>query len=83
MHWGMESVIPGNSQPLTTTTTGERNMQYRQLGSAGVRVSAIGLGTNQFGGKVDQAGVNEIIDGAIDLGINLIDTADVYTGGNS
>jgi aryl-alcohol dehydrogenase-like predicted oxidoreductase len=58
-------------------------MQYRQLGSAGVRVSAIGLGTNQFGGKVDQAGVNEIIDGAIDLGINLIDTADVYTGGNS
>lgn len=58
-------------------------MEYRQLGSAGVRVSAIGLGTNQFGGKVDQAGVNNIIDAAIDLGINLIDTADVYTGGNS
>ncbi|MEM7538023.1 MAG: aldo/keto reductase [Chloroflexota bacterium] len=58
-------------------------MQYRQLGSAGVRVSAIGLGTNQFGGKVDQQGVNEIIDGAIDLGINLIDTADIYQGGRS
>lgn len=58
-------------------------MEYRQLGSAGVRVSVIGLGTNQFGGKVDQAGVNNIIDAAIDLGINLIDTADVYTGGNS
>lgn len=58
-------------------------MQYRQLGGSGVRVSAIGLGTNQFGGKVDQQGVNDIIAGAIDLGINLIDTADVYTGGRS
>jgi aryl-alcohol dehydrogenase-like predicted oxidoreductase len=56
---------------------------YRQLGSAGVRVSAIGLGTNQFGGKVDQTGVNNIIDAAIDLGINLIDTADVYQQGRS
>lgn len=58
-------------------------MQYRQLGSAGVRVSAIGLGTNQFGGKVDQDGVNRIIAGAIELGINFIDTADVYTQGRS
>ncbi len=58
-------------------------MIYRQLGSAGVRVSAIGLGTNQFGGKVDQAGVNNIIDAAIDLGINFIDTADIYTQGRS
>src|SRR5689334_15468663 len=58
-------------------------MEYRQLGASGVRVSAMGLGTNQFGGKVDQAGVNTIIDGAIDLGINFIDTADVYTKGNS
>jgi aryl-alcohol dehydrogenase-like predicted oxidoreductase len=58
-------------------------VEYRQLGKSGLRVSAIGLGTNQFGGKVDQAGVNNIIDGALDLGINLIDTADVYTKGNS
>jgi aryl-alcohol dehydrogenase-like predicted oxidoreductase len=58
-------------------------MQYRQLGSAGVRVSAIGLGTNQFGGKVDQAGVSSIMDAALDLGINLIDTADVYQQGRS
>jgi aryl-alcohol dehydrogenase-like predicted oxidoreductase len=41
------------------------------------------LGTNQFGGKVDQAGVSQIIDGALDLGINLIDTADGYTKGRS
>ncbi len=58
-------------------------MEYRQLGNSGVRVSAIGLGTNQFGGKVDQAGVNNIIDAALDLGVNLIDTADVYTRGRS
>lgn len=58
-------------------------MQYRQLGKSGVRVSAIGIGTNQFGRKVDQAGVNELIAAAQDLGINFIDTADAYTGGNS
>ncbi len=58
-------------------------MEYRQLGKSGLRVSAIGLGTNQFGGKVDQTGVNAIIDTALDLGINFIDTADVYTKGRS
>lgn len=58
-------------------------MEYRQLGTSGVRVSVIGLGTNQFGGKVDQQGVNTIIAGALDIGINFIDTADVYTGGHS
>lgn len=58
-------------------------MEYRQLGSSGVRVSVIGMGTNQFGRKVDQAGVNDVIDAALDLGINFIDTADVYTGSDS
>ena len=58
-------------------------MQYRQLGNSGVRVSVIGMGTNRFGGKVAQKEVNEIIAEAIDLGINFIDTADVYTKGES
>ncbi len=58
-------------------------MEYRQLGNAGVRVSVIGMGTNQFGGKVDQQNVNAIIDEAIDLGINFIDTADIYQKGKS
>lgn len=58
-------------------------MEYRQLGNSGVRVSVIGMGTNQFGRKVDQAGVNDVIDAALDLGINFIDTADVYTGSES
>ena len=59
-------------------------MEYRQLGSAGVRVSAIGLGTNQFGSEaVDQKQVNNLIDAALDVGINLIDTADTYRQGES
>jgi aryl-alcohol dehydrogenase-like predicted oxidoreductase len=58
-------------------------MDYRQLGPAGVRVSAIGLGTNQFGGKVDQAGVTAIIDQALELGVTFIDTADTYQQGRS
>ena len=58
-------------------------MEYRQLGNSGVRVSVIGMGTNQFGNKVDQAGVNNVLDAALDLGINFIDTADAYTGSQS
>ena len=52
-------------------------MEYRQLGRAGVRVSAIGLGTNRFGAEhVPRDAVNNIIDPALDVGINHIDTAD-------
>jgi aryl-alcohol dehydrogenase-like predicted oxidoreductase len=59
-------------------------MEYRQLGKAGVKVSAIGLGTNRFGSEaVSQQDVNHMIDAALDMGINFIDTADVYTAGQS
>lgn len=58
-------------------------MEYRQLGTSGVRVSVIGMGTNRFGSVVEQNQVNAIIDRAIELGINFIDTADVYTGSAS
>lgn len=58
-------------------------MKYRNLGSSGLKVSAIGLGTNQFGGKVDQNTVTEILSAAIDQGINLIDTANIYQKGRS
>jgi aryl-alcohol dehydrogenase-like predicted oxidoreductase len=58
-------------------------MRYRPLGKSGLKVSVIGLGTNQFGGKVDLAGTKDIIAAALDLGINLIDTADVYQDGRS
>lgn len=58
-------------------------MQYRRLGSSGLRVSVIGLGTNQFGGKVDLENTQQIIDAALDLGINFFDTADIYQKGRS
>lgn len=53
-------------------------MEYRQLGNSGMRVSVIGMGTNRFGNKVTQEEVNTILDVAEELGINFIDTADVY-----
>ena len=58
-------------------------MRYRNLGKSGLKVSVIGLGTNQFGGKVDLAGTRDILDAALETGINFIDTADVYQGGRS
>ena len=58
-------------------------MLYRQLGRSGVRVSVIGVGTNQFGGKVDQKGVDELVRAAVDHGINFFDTADIYQEGRS
>lgn len=59
-------------------------MEYRQLGSSGVRVSVIGIGTNRFGSpRVPHHEVFNIIDAALDRGINHIDTADIYVGGRS
>ena len=59
-------------------------MEYRQLGTSGVRVSAIGLGTNRFGSAaLPQKVVAAVIDAAVDLGINFIDTSNSYQGGRS
>lgn len=58
-------------------------MEYRQLGNSGVRVSVIGMGTNRFGNVVDQETVQSVLSLAQELGINFIDTADVYAGGRS
>ena len=58
-------------------------MEFRQLGSSGLKVSEIGLGTNNFGGRVDPEGTAMVIDQALDEGINLLDTANVYSQGLS
>jgi aryl-alcohol dehydrogenase-like predicted oxidoreductase len=59
-------------------------MRYRMLGSTGLRVSVIGVGTWQFGGEwgrtFSQADVDAILDKAAELGLNLIDTAECYGG---
>ena len=53
-------------------------MRYRRLGRSGLVVSVVGIGTNDFGRKLDQDGVNDVVDAAIDSGITLFDTADTY-----
>lgn len=59
-------------------------MEYRQLGSAGVRVSVIGIGTNRFGSPaLPAAEVKNVIDQALDLGINMLDSANSYQQGRS
>jgi aryl-alcohol dehydrogenase-like predicted oxidoreductase len=54
-------------------------MKYLPLGRTGVKVSAIGLGTNSFGGRADKAASLAILHRALDAGITLVDTANIYT----
>ena len=60
-------------------------MRYRYLGATGIQVSAYCLGTMMFGavGNPDHADCARIIDAALDGGINFIDTADMYSDGES
>ncbi|MFL5145225.1 MAG: aldo/keto reductase, partial [Microvirga sp.] len=53
-------------------------MQERNLGSSGLRVSLVGLGCNNFGGRIDLEATRKVVHKALDLGITLFDTADVY-----
>ena len=58
-------------------------MQQRNLGKSGLKVSVVGLGCNNFGGdRIDLEASRKVIHKALDLGITLIDTADVYGNGN-
>src|SRR3954463_6116157 len=67
-------------------------MKYRQLADTGVFVSELCLGTMTFGGVgqmweviggLDQTAVDGIVHRALDAGINFVDTADVYSNGES
>ena len=53
-------------------------MQIRNLGGSGLRVSAVGLGCNNFGQRTDLEASRKVIHKAIDLGVTLFDTADIY-----
>src|SRR2546422_10921320 len=55
-------------------------MQYKYLGRSGVQVSRLALGTMNFGELTDETAGFEIMDKALDAGINFFDTADVYGG---
>lgn len=58
-------------------------MDYRRLGNSGLKVSVIGLGTNAFGSRADEQAAIKIIERALELGVNFIDTAESYTQGRS
>lgn len=53
-------------------------MQLRNLGPSGLRVSVAGLGCNNFGGRIDLEASRKVVHRALDLGITLFDTADMY-----
>ena len=58
-------------------------MEYGRLGNSGLVVSKIGLGTNNFGGRIDLDQTRAVLHRALDHGITLLDTADSYGGGKS
>lgn len=58
-------------------------MEYRNLGNSGLKVSVVGLGCNNFGMMIDAQQTKSVVDTALDQGITLFDTADVYGGGQS
>jgi aryl-alcohol dehydrogenase-like predicted oxidoreductase len=58
-------------------------INYRQLGRSGLRVSVYALGCNAFGGRADEAASTAVIHHALDNGVNLLDTANVYTQSRS
>ncbi|MFI5306244.1 MAG: aldo/keto reductase [Polyangiales bacterium] len=55
-------------------------MEHRRLGSSGLKVSAVGLGCNNFGMRCDAAQTQAVVHKALDVGITLFDTADIYGG---
>ncbi|HET6969833.1 MAG TPA: aldo/keto reductase [Phenylobacterium sp.] len=58
-------------------------MKVRWLGSSGLKVSVVGLGCNNFGMRIDADQTQKVVDAAIDAGVTLFDTADIYGGTQS
>src|SRR6201999_3106754 len=71
--------------PACHDAIGDGSMQYRTLGRTGVQVSSLVLGAMNFGtiGRTTQDEVTAIVDAALAGGVNLIDTADMYSQGES
>ena len=57
-------------------------MEYRRLGDSGLLVSAVGLGTNNFAGRLHDEAARAVLNQALELGITFIDTADIYGRGS-
>jgi len=83
----MANEVSPAANPDRRSTHGSFNLseqlRRRRLGSSGPEVSEVGIGTNNFGSRLDQRGASEVVAAALDLGVNLFDTADIYGGGDS
>jgi aryl-alcohol dehydrogenase-like predicted oxidoreductase len=58
-------------------------MQYRRLGHSGLQVSVIGLGTNNFGPRLDYPAAERVLRQAVETGINFIETSNTYGEGQA
>ena len=58
-------------------------MEYRTVGKSGLKVSVTGLGCNNFGMRIDKEATMAVVNRAIELGVTLFDTADIYGGTRS
>ena len=58
-------------------------MEHRQLGRSGLTISAIGLGCNNFGMRIDATETAKVVHAALDAGVTFLDTAEMYGGGKS
>jgi hypothetical protein len=66
------------SSQVRHADTEEQLMEARNLGASGLRVSVVGLGCNNFGGRIGLEESRAVVHKALDLGITLFDTADSY-----
>jgi aryl-alcohol dehydrogenase-like predicted oxidoreductase len=65
---------------MAKSSSGQRR---RRVGSSGLAVSVVGLGCNNFGGRIDAAQTRSVVEAALDAGVTLFDTADIYGQGSS
>src|SRR5579862_2681100 len=74
------SIWPRRRRPdsLKPGRGGDDILEQRNLGKSGLRVSLIGLGCNNFAGRIDFAATQQVVHKALDLGITLFDNADTY-----
>ncbi|MFO1425633.1 MAG: aldo/keto reductase [Steroidobacteraceae bacterium] len=71
------------SGEATAAAAAGPGMESRPLGRSGLRVPAVGIGTNNFGMRIDAAAAQRVVDAALEHGATLFDTADVYGAGQS
>ncbi|CAJ1055172.1 voltage-gated potassium channel subunit beta-2-like [Xyrichtys novacula] len=80
----LEDFLRMNHVSLRDTMSYSTGMSYRNLGKSGLRVSCLGLGTwVTFGGQISEEVAEELVTLAYESGINLFDTAEVYTAGRA